>query len=97
METSAEAWIDQAAADRAYLAKRIATLKRELEREAAIALQLSALSDTYAAMAHTFEEAARDLTRARNRIAGLEAKGPGKTSKEARDALRGHAGAEDRR
>ena len=30
MDTSAEARIDQAAADRAYLANRIATLKREL-------------------------------------------------------------------
>ena len=97
METSAEARIDHAAADRAYLAKRIATLKRELERAAAIALQLSALSDTYAATARTFEAAARDLTRARNRIVGLEAKVPAMMSKEARNASRGQEAAEGRR
>lgn len=97
MEASAEARIDQAAADRAYLANRIATLKRELERDAAIALQLAALSSIYADTAHTFEEAARDLTRARNRIAGLEAKIPVSVSKEMRNASRGHETENDRR
>ena len=95
METSAQARIDHAAADRAYLAKRIATLKRELERAAAIALQLSALSDTYAATARTFEAAARDSA-APGTVVGLE-EVPAVTNKEARNAPRGQEAAEGRR